>query len=38
MLSRLSLSDGEALRLVVSVDMDEEEVIEAARGKAAMLL
>jgi hypothetical protein len=38
MLARLSLSDGEAPRLVASVDMDEEDVIEAARGKAAMLL
>jgi hypothetical protein len=38
MLSRLSLSDGEAPRLVASVDMDEEDVIEAVRGKAARFL
>jgi hypothetical protein len=38
MLSRLSLSDGEAPRLVASVDMDKEDIIEATRGKAAMLL
>jgi hypothetical protein len=38
MLLRLSLSDREAPRLVAIIDMDEEDVIEAARGKAAMLL